>query len=241
MISYNSSRFLPEFFRTLLRYTDYPFHLIVIDNKSSDRSRAYLSRIRKHKLLNKRLELVFNPKDLGVAKAWNQGIRLCHGEYIVFLNTDIKFTKGWLSRLVKCAKRHPKAGVIGAKILNFDGTLQYAKGVRCRGEKDDSDKYQKEMEVDQIHGCCFLVKRSIFPKVGLFDERFFMYAEEIDFCIRAWKTGFSVIYTPVPIYHYGGGSVDPKERKLLFSRSKKLFKEKWKIKKRGKEKKGAKK
>lgn len=232
MVSYNSRPFLPKFFDGVKNKTAYPLHLIVIDNNSSDGSRAYLKKMKQSDSIGKRMKLILNPKNLGVAKAWNMGINVCKGEYILFLNPDLKLTSGWLEKLISCAERHPKAGVVGAKILNFDGTIYHAgfvNGVvRGKGKKNAPDRYGTEVAVHGIQGCCFLVKRSIIPKVGKFDERFFIYAEEDDYCLRVRKAGYKVMYAPVPIYHHREGSaVPPEKRRRLRLASKAKFHEKW--------------
>ncbi len=138
------------------------------------------------------------------------GIDRTDGKYMLFLNPDIKLTPGWLKHMVDCAERHPEAGVIGAKILNYNGIIDHAgfSGgiVRGRGEPESPGRYEDEVAVDGIHGCCFLVKRSIIPVVGRFDEQFFLYAEEDDYCIRVRNAGYRVMVSPAVIYHYGAGS-----------------------------------
>ena len=139
MVSYNNRRFLPEFFHFVKSKTAYPFHLIVIDNNSTDGSRAYLKRMKQANSIGKRMKLVLNPINAGVAKAWNQGSTSAMVNTCVFLNPDLKLTPGWLEKMIRCAERHPRAGVVGAKILNYDGTIYHAgfvNGVvRGRGKK----------------------------------------------------------------------------------------------------------
>ena len=83
--------------------------MIVIDNNSTDGSRAYLKRMKQANSIGKRMKLVLNPINAGVAKAWNQGIDLCHGKYLVFLNPDLKLTPGWLEKMIRVpnATREP--------------------------------------------------------------------------------------------------------------------------------------
>lgn len=234
MISYNSLRFLPAFFHFIKSKTRYPYQLFVFDNMSTDGSRAYLERIKKVDSISPRMKLILNPQNFGVSKVWNRGISLGNAPYIVFLNPDIKLTPNWLERMVACAERHPEAGIVGVKILNYNGTIAHAGRigrVRGSGEKNTTGKYSQEIKVHGIQGSCFLIKRSIIPVIGKFDERFFVYGEEDDYCLRARKAGFSVMYCPVPVYHYHEGSSVPTERRLeLRMTSNQLFKHKWKQK-----------
>lgn len=235
LVTYNSRRFLPEFFTTLKNSTELPFHLIVIDNASTDQTRSYLNRLRAHTPATesiRRMKLICNSTNLGVARAWNLGINSGDGAYVVFVNPDLKFSIGWLEKMVHCAENHPQAGVIGAKIVHFNNTIDHAGflggTVRGRGESGDTERYNQEVEVEGIHGCCFLVKRQILQAVGHFDERFFLYAEEDDYCIRVRQAGFAVFYSPAKIYHFSAGSVIPlSKRRKLHSISLQKFYNKW--------------
>lgn len=235
LVTYNSRRFLPDFMASLKNSTNIPFHLIVIDNASTDQTRSYLNRIKFKDSKYHSMRIRLNPKNEGVAKAWNQGLSACTGDYIVLLNPDIKFGEFWLEQMVHCAENYPDSGVIGAKILNYDRTIDHAgfiDGVVLgRGEYDEPAKYHQIREVDGIHGCCFMVKRQILQTTGTFDERFFIYAEEDDFCIRVKKAGFKVLYCPATIYHFGSGSDIPlMKRHQLHQESLQKFYAKWGVK-----------
>lgn len=233
MISYNSQPFLRAFLNSLKSCTTIPFRLIIIDNRSTDNSCTFLSHFKKTDPLGSRIKIVYQPTNIGVAKAWNKGIDLGDGKYIGFLNPDILFSKGWLNQMVDSAERHPNSGVIGAKILDYSGQRICHAGylnnqLLGNGEPNQPDSYNTEMEVDGIHGCCFLIRRCILPLVGRFDERFFMYAEEDDFCIRVKQAGYSVLYCPVSICHYGEGStVSPTVRMTQHLESVAKLKQKW--------------
>ena len=234
MVTYESQLSLPTFFQSLRKYTKLPFRLLVIDNNSTDQSKVFLQAKLQDKYFRDKMQLVFNKKNLGVAKAWNQAVRMTSGRYIVFLNPDLKFTKDWLLKLTQSAARHKKAMVIGAKILNPDGTIYHAGAggkIRGKGEKNRPGLFDQEKKVRWVQGSCFLVKREIFTEIGGFDEQFFMYGEEVDFCWRVRKAGYEVLYVPVPIYHYRQGSkISRTERLKLRQRSARLLREKWKEK-----------
>jgi GT2 family glycosyltransferase len=231
-VSFNSSKHLPHFLHFIKSKTSYPYHLIMIDNHSSDISPKYLREVNKRDSIGKKMTLILNSSNIGLAKAWNVGLKHCKGEYVVFLNPDVKLTDCWLDKLILCAKRYPNAGVVGAKILTKDNIIANAGWTghkeRGRGLPNKPGIYNKEGPVDAVLGCCFLIKRSILPKVGNFDERFFLYWEELDFCRRVRKAGFSVMYCPVPIFHYDNGSkITQKERNKLFLNSKEKYMRKW--------------
>ncbi|NLM36963.1 MAG: glycosyltransferase family 2 protein [Firmicutes bacterium] len=231
LVTYESRHFLPVFFQSLWGFTKTPFRLLVIDNNSKDQTKDYLQAMRKDPFFGAQMRLVFNPANLGVAKAWNQAVRMTSGRYLVFLNPDLMFTKDWLSKLMKYAARHKKAMVVGAKILNPDGTIYHAGAtgkIQGKGEMDRPGLYDREKKVRWIQGSCFLVKREIFSIIGGFDEQFFMYGEEVDFCWRVRKAGYEVLYAPVPIYHYRQGSkISRAARHQLRRHSAQLLRAKW--------------
>jgi GT2 family glycosyltransferase len=231
MVSFNSRPFLPGFFKSLQKNTKYPFQLFVIDNNSIDGSKAYLQTMLKKKFFNKKMKLTINRKNIGLAKAWNKAITFGQSEYIVFLNPDIIFTKNWLTKLIKSADKYRKAMVVGVKVLNPDGAIYHAGAIsrpRGRGLQNRPGLYDREKKLRLIQGSCFLVKRAVFAKIGKFDEQFFVYGEEADFCRRVRKAGFHVLYSPVPIYHFRHGSeISSQKRLQLRKTSAKLLKNKW--------------
>ena len=234
LVTYTSRLCLPTFFQSLRQTTKPPFRLLVIDNNSQDQTKAYLQSKLQDPFFRHHLRRVFNKKNLGVAKAWNQAVKLTTGRFIVFLNPDLIFTRDWLHKLTQSAMRHKQAMVVGAKILNPDGTIYHAGAngkIRGKGEKNRPGLCDREKKVRWVQGSCFLVKRAIFHEIGGFDERFFMYGEEVDFCWRVRQAGYEVLYAPVPVYHYRQGSkITRKERLKLRRHSARLLRAKWKKK-----------
>ena len=163
---------------------------------------------------------------------------MCDGKYIVFLNPDIQLTPGWLETMVAWSQKYPEAGVIEATIVHYNGIIDHAgykdgivfgRGENLADWKSHSGG-SSELPVDMIHGCCFLVKREIIPVVGKFDERFFLYCEENDNCIRVRKTGFTIVCSPAVVYHYGSGAGIPRHKRTEYLRqSMEIFNAKWKM------------
>jgi len=213
LVSYNCRSFLSECLRTLKEYTTLPFHLWIIDNHSTDQTSTYLKRLSENHFWKQKIKVIFNPHNLGLAKAWNIGINLSNSPYLVFINPDLKFTAGWLERLKECADTYPRAGIVGTKVVDFNGFIDHFgfidEIVRGRGEVYTPDKYTELLAVDGIHGCCFLIKREIIPIVGVFDEQFFLYAEEDDYCQRVRKAGYQIMLSNSIVYHFGSGCQMP--------------------------------
>lgn len=190
--------------------------IIVIDNGSDDGSVEAL-----RKLKNNNFHLIENDGNYGYSRANNQGMKIAKGEYIMLLNNDTIVHKGALKALVDFAERTPDAGVVGSKLLNIDGSLQkscyhfptitnalkeYWFGKSGLFEKF-APKGEKPVEVDSVVGASFLITPKAQKKVGMLDERYFAYFEDIDYCRQTWKAGLKVYYLPASVItHYHGAT-----------------------------------
>ena len=167
--------------------------------------------------------------NLGFARANNLALARAAGEYVLFLNPDTEVASDTFARALELIKSRPKCGVLGPKMAFSDGSFQPS--VRRfptfaaislmllklpkifphlapidRYLATDFD-YSQEQPVDQVMGAFMLMPRAVLDKVGGFDERFFIWFEEVDLCRRVKSAGYSVIYTPeVSIIHHGGKS-----------------------------------
>jgi GT2 family glycosyltransferase len=212
--------------------------IIVVDNGSRNGS---VEEIKKEKLKRKnenlKLKIILNRKNLGFAKANNQGIRKARGKYILLLNSDTIVEEGQLEKLLEFAERHPEAGVIGPKLILPSGETQAS----CRnlptikraileywlGKKGSYDFFipgtKKAVEVESVTGAAMLVPQKVLEKTGLLDERYFMYFEDLDFCQRVKRSGFKIYYFPdVEIFHHHGASGEKlggKPKQWLFKSS----------------------
>jgi len=198
--------------------------VIVVDNASTDDS---VSMVQKH---FPKVKILKNNQNLGFAKANNQAIKKSAGEYILLLNSDTEVEKDALTHLLNVIKTDADTAVVGGKLLNPDGTTQPSAGFFPHLSKvfywmffiddiplinklikpyhvEDKSFYQKEQFVDWVTGACFMLRREIVDTVGIMDEDFFMYGEEMEWCYRIKKTGFKVVFTPIAqILHHQGAS-----------------------------------
>ncbi len=194
------------------------FEVVVVDNNSKDGSVTELKKLwRKYK----NLKIIENKDNLGFSKANNQGSKVASGEYILLLNSDTVVKRFSLKKLVAFAESREDAGVIGARLLNSDGSLQgscfrfpsikNAIKEYWLGQKGLFEKYvpkgNKPVEVEAVVGAAFLMTPRALQEVGLLDERYFMYFEDVDYCRRVWRKGLKVYYLPeARIIHYHGES-----------------------------------
>lgn len=192
----------------------------VIDNASTDDS---VDAIRRGAPTT---HLVVNATNVGYGSAMNQAMRLSTGRYVLVLNSDTRPRPGSIERMVRYLDEQPKGGAVGPMLVNPDGSFQAgfsdfptlwtealsASGIGARVWFSGYPSYgpsrsQHERLVDCIAGACMLVRRAVVDQTGGFDEAFFMYSEEVDWCYRIRKAGWTVAYLPDSvIVHYGGQS-----------------------------------
>lgn len=158
------------------------------------------------------LIFVHNENNLGFTGGNNVGLKYVINDFLGFdyallLNNDVVVDKDFLDHLISCAEKFPNSGIVGPKIYYYDnpkilqGIGSYvdlskwvSQIVGCNAP--DQSQFDSYLKFSYIAGVCFLVKVSVLRIVGLLDEKFFMYAEDLDYCLRAQKRGFECIYTP---------------------------------------------
>lgn len=191
---------------------------IIIDNASRDNSVALI----KQALGD--CQLIVNEVNVGFGRANNQALPYIKGRYVLLLNTDAFVSPDTLKKTLDFMQTHEKCGILGVKLAGRDGTLQPS----CRyfptplnlflqqmGLKlpwvrlvDDMDwDHASSRECDWVPGCYLLIRKEVIDQVGLFDNRYFLYSEEVDFCLAAKKSGWQVHYFPdTTVVHIGGES-----------------------------------
>lgn len=200
---------------------DLHFEVLLIDNGSSDGSVEAFKKIKEEKYWKSRFTLILNDSNTGYAKANNQGIRRAKGKYIFLLNNDTVVHKHALQNLIDFADRHPDAGIVGSRLLNIDGSLQSScyhfptitNAIKeyLLGQKGLFEKFapngNKAMIVDSVVGAAFLITPKARKLVGMLDERYFAYFEDIDYCRQVFKNGLKVYYLPNSVItHYHGAT-----------------------------------
>lgn len=200
---------------------DLSFEVLLTDNGSNDGSVEAFERLKEEKYWKNRFTLILNDENTGYAKANNQGIKKAKGKYIFLLNNDTVVHKDALQNLLKFVKETPDAGVVGTKLLNIDGSLQMScfdfptitNAIKeyWLGQKGLLDKFaprgKDPVTVDSVVGAAFLITPEAKKKVGILDERYFAYFEDIDYCRQTWKQDLKVYYLPdSAITHYHGAT-----------------------------------
>ena len=198
--------------------------IIVVDNGSTDGTVANV------KSTTQILKLIENKQNLGFAKAINQGLKEAKGEYLLLLNSDTVVLNSAIEKMVEYLKNHKEAGVVGCQLIKADGSIQPSGGylpnllnlafwmlflddlplvrkIFPAYHVEEKSFYTKKRKLGWVTGAFFLTRRDVLEKVGTFDEEMFMYVEEIDWCQRVQKAGFSVVFNPsAGVIHYQGAS-----------------------------------
>jgi N-acetylglucosaminyl-diphospho-decaprenol L-rhamnosyltransferase len=205
--------------------------VIVVDTGSTDGSQRLVSERFPHVRL---LELDANP---GYGGALNAGIALAKGRLLVLMNGDAWPLPGALERLVEAASTEPEAGVLGPRLLNPDGTLQpsvrgfptlwrlgteylFLRWLAPRSKVlnafyGSGFDHRSRREAEFLVGAVLLVRRQLLDEIGGFDERFFMFDEEIDLCYRTRAAGWKVVFRPdAEFVHVGGASTSRVWRRM---------------------------
>ena len=210
-VNYNGKEFLKDCFDSLYNL-DYPVNtleIIMVDNSSSDGSLDY---VKNH---FPAVKIIINDEN-NYTKANNLGIKAAKGEYIALINNDVRVDKSWLTELIRTITADAQIGAVGSKILFMDGALQsvghqeypnfYWGDIGFREE--DKGQYNNHQEIVSICGCSVLYRRECLEDVGLLDEDFNMFMEDIDMGIRCRKKGWGILTCPESIiYHKFHGTI----------------------------------
>jgi GT2 family glycosyltransferase len=233
IVSYNSRDYLKNCIDSIIKFSpllgENEFEVIIVDNDSTDDSSGF---IEKNYLQYSFIRLIKNEANMGFSHANNLAIKNSNSKYYFLLNSDTEVYENSISGLIDffeiSAKNGIDIGVTGPKIINPDGSLQLS----CRrfpsfinaafytilaGIKPDnrfSRRYKladadrsRPFEVDWVSGSAMMISGDAVRQIGLFDENYFMYVEDVDICYRMWNNGFKVYYYPlVKILHHIGGS-----------------------------------
>ncbi|MBI3741598.1 MAG: glycosyltransferase family 2 protein [Chloroflexi bacterium] len=222
-----------------LATSDLRLETIVVDNASADDTVAMLRAEFPH------ARVIANKTNLGFSRANNLALAVARGRYFFLLNPDTELRAGALAALIEYADAHSRVGIVGPQLFYGDGTIQSSRRrfptlataflestqlqqwfphnraltrYYMRDTRDDETQ-----SVDWINGSAMFVRREVYEQIGGFDENFFMYSEELDWCRRAQSVGWEIIYLPAAqVTHYEGKSSEQAvaQRDIYFHSSK---------------------
>lgn len=218
LVNYNGKQYNEACIKSLLKQRgSHETKIIIADNGSQDDS---MQIIRERFGEDSRIETIFLEDNYGFSYANNVGIRRANewgADHVVLLNNDTEACEDLLTALLACADRHPNS-VIAPKIYYSDkrDVLWSAGGevspLVCKArhiglDQKDTGQFDKERRIGFATGCCLLLPRAVIDKAGLLDERFFLYYEDTEYCLRLREMGIDIWYCPqARLYHKVGAS-----------------------------------
>ncbi|PJA73205.1 hypothetical protein CO151_14545 [bacterium CG_4_9_14_3_um_filter_65_15] len=190
------------------------FEIIVVDNGSTDGTTEWL----REQQEAKRLRSVLSGENLGFADGCNAGAAVARGKYLLFLNNDMEVKPSWLDPLVTTLDHDPQVGVVGAKLLFPDGTIQHGGvalvevhadrvtfgGIHLSYQKSGSDPAaNRAQQMQVVTGACLAIRPEVFAAAGGFDAEYWNGNEDVDLCLKVKQAGWKVVYRPeCEIIHY---------------------------------------
>ena len=231
IVSYNTQDMLRDCLRSLDAATaGLTVETFLVDNNSPDGSAGMVA------TEFPEVHLIANKENAGFTRANNQALRRCIGRNVVILNPDTEPEPASLTILSGYLDGHPDVGAVGPMLLNTDGTLQHNgrpfptpwrefighSGLRRlnaaaydRIYEYGRDDFDVACETDQVSGACLMVPHAVMDQVGMLDEDFFMFYEEVEWCWRIKKAGYRIYYLPQSrVVHHWMGSVRQQNRAM---------------------------
>ncbi len=201
VVNWNGEAYLAECVDSLLKQTYSRVEIIIVDNASADGSVRLLT-----ERYGAKIRLALNRTNLGFTGGNNTGIAVSTGAYVLLINNDAVADPEWVARLVREAETDDRIGMCASKIVSYDdpsvidsaGLLLARDGLgRGRGRLErDAGQFDQAEEVLIPSGCAGLYRKAMLDEIGLFDERFFMYCEDVDLGLRGRVAGWRCRYVP---------------------------------------------
>lgn len=208
ILHFGDNRVTTKCVSSLINYEGNYEEIVIVDNDEDLGFKIYDSRFK-----NQIVKIIKNKKNLGYAGGMNVGIRYALSKkatHILLLNNDTVIEKEFLIPLLKFLEKEKQVGIVAPAIkfqrnkktiYDLGGKVNLVFGKTSHCEVGKITSYSPQL-VDYVSGCCMLIKREVLEKIGLFDERFFLYYEDVNFCLRAKEVGFTTYILPsVSIFH----------------------------------------
>lgn len=248
IVSYNTRDMLDRCLSSVfVEDVSLDLEIFVVDNASADDS----SRMVKRKFPT--VNVIENSKNVGFAAACNQALRVTEGEYILLLNPDVIIFENTLAKMLNYLEKYRQVGVVGCRILKENGKTERSAFPKPSLFNEISDilsrfriekifpatftrrKYDRfassstePFGVYWVCGACLMIRRKTIDDIGLLDEKFFLFSEDVDWCCRAKKEGWDVIYYPTTkVIHYVGlsakNNTDALRNRIYFSYERRFY------------------
>ena len=202
IVNYNTADMLVRCLHSIRSQSFNNPEVIVVDNASQDNSLEVI------KGFSAWIKVIANKRNLGFAKANNQALKISNGKYIYFLNPDTELKEGTFNAIIEFMKFNPEVGIAGTRIVNPDGSYQPSIERHYPGERHSKGELSGlKGDIAWVLGASMIARRIVLRDVGGFDERFFIYGDDLDICLSVRKAGWSIGYIPnAVVVHWGGAS-----------------------------------
>ena len=223
VVNFNGEDFLKILLPSLLKTNYEKFEIILVDNASSDGSIEYV----RYNFKDERIAIVKNDKNYGPAAARNIGFKRAGGEYIAFLDNDTEVDREWLNELVRVFESDSKIAVAQCKLLNmvernrFDHAGDYLTPLGFLSERSsqciDVGQFDAVEDIFSAKSAATMIRSSVYKEIGMFDDSYFIFVEETDFCFRAWLAGYRVVFVPKAIVWHAFNTSFKQEKRYYTS------------------------
>jgi len=236
IVTWNSDKWIKRCLDSILATSgDLKIEIIVVDNFSKDKTLEIL------KVYGSQVKLIQNSSNLGYAKGCNQGLKIARGNYVLLLNPDTEIKENSLQKMLDFMENTPESGALGPQLVDFEGQIQPScrrfpnyklllwelSGLSrlCPKSKifgawkmGDFD-FKNTRKVEQPMGSALFLRKKVIDQIGLMDERFFLFYNDVDFCYRIKNVGWKIYFYPeAKISHSKGASTGQvKVKKIILS------------------------
>ena len=241
IVCWNGRRFLPDLLRTLSAdLAGLSHEIILVDNGSHDDSVSFVQESYPEVII------IENGRNLGFAAAANVGLRRAGGDFVFLLNQDLRIRPGCTRALLDRLQRDPRIGLIGPKLVYFDGRLQrltrgfpsyrhvwyhffwldrlFPRSREFGHWRMTWFDHESEMAVEQPMGAAVMIPRPVLERVGLFDESFPLLFNDVDLCRRIHDAGYILLYYPgAVVEHYVGASTSRIPYRLIVESHRSMY------------------
>lgn len=204
--SYNGLHLLEPCIESIQRYTQVPYEIIVVDNKSADRTTDYC--------ISNKITFISLSNNVAAPVACNKGFRIAAGEQLLLINNDVITSPRWLSNLLVALHSDERVGMVGPVMTNYTNSREQIKQnysnikrfQRIAEKTNHSDPTKWEV-TERLVGSCMLFKRSMMKEIGMLNERFSPeHNEDNDYCYRARMRGYRLLMCKDTLVHHEGST-----------------------------------
>lgn len=232
IVSFNSEDFIERCVSSVLKFLPKNCDVIVLDNGSTDKTVEKLNKFLP------RIDLIKSEENLGFARGNNMAIKSSNSEFLFFLNPDTEIKLPIFEEMISVYRKTPNIGILAPKLVMANGEVQpsvknlptvfgafqeYVLGIKG-AYSELVPKTTDLIEIGMAYGAALLISRSIFEKVGGFDEKYFLYYEDVDLCRKVRISGRKIFYYPkLEITHLVGATKSIENKFLLNTKSARIY------------------